>query len=1375
MPNGTIETAVTGGQIQGVAGAGTVVIENFTIYNRAVEEPTATDTAGEPIPPCPYPGLAYFGPQDADLFFGRDAAIARLEEAVGRQSLTALVGASGSGKSSVVLAGLAPRLYAAGRRRFAHFRIGTELDSNPFLALSRALVPLYVDSQSDTNRLSETRQLATRLQAGELTLQDVFADCRSRDKGTRILLIADQFEEAFTLVEDEAILHRFIDVLLAGFPDPAPGSSPDICLILTLRADFYGRALRHRPLADALQGHVENLGPMNRQELQAAIRLPAESVNVSFEPGLVETLVDDVESKPGSLPLLQFALREMWGRQEQRKIAHKGYDDIGGVEGALAQRAETIFAAMTENGANPQMLQAFQRLFTRLVTPGEGQEDTRRVVDRRELGDDVWSLAQRLASEDNRLVVTNAAFSRETAEVVHEALIRHWPKLVDWIDRDRVFQSWLRQIRSNVELWSTDPSDDGPLLRGGMLAQGRDWIARRRDDLSPTEQRYIEASLALQRRDEEEREATRQAEIKRQRELAEAERRAREAAEARAATEEQARRIAETARQKLRQRLIVAATSVSVALAALLWAALEWSMSAQHAIQAQAASKDAEAQRKIAEDEKKFAEQQQNQRLLEESSVLSRWSEETSAAGDGTTGMLIALEALPPPAFGRARPVSPAAAMALYQAWLRNRETTLLARGEFATDAAIAPDGHHAVSASGPALRIWDFSRQPITSRQSPPLDGYIAAVDYGPNGPMAVTVNREGQSRLWEWSGDQLTWQPLKGQAARVTSAKFSWDRRHMVTTASDGAARVWDLGVDPPESREIRDARGRIATAAVSADGRYVATVSWGAGAGVWDLSRDPPTLRPIDQPASEGAIAISPDGTRVVTPSRNGMAWLWDLSTQAAIPVAMKGHYDYIRSAAFSRDGRRVVTASLDRTARVWDLSTQPPTSVVLKGSAGILTSAAFSADGTAVITSSGVSKPGSDGVVRVWDLGEDRPVSRVLRSSLSKITAAVFARHGERVITLGSDRSLRLWDLTGDRPTSQPLEGADGAVYTWFSGNGRWVLTVPRVGSARLWELSTIESRDLPDLGGQAVLAVSDDGHRVLLKANAAGGAVSLWDLSRDPPITRSLGAPSGSITSATFSSDGSRFAATSGSNCGDSTASLWDVSQAEPTAVNLRAPGDQGCVMSVAFSKNGRRLVVVWGASLIDVWDLAGKQPRRDETLRSGSQFNFAVFGPDPDGNRLLTTSFDGLAQLWDLSERPAHPVVLQGPLGSVTSGSLSPSGQQIVTALADGSAELWWDLQSGRPVSALLEGHTDAIRAATFSADGRSVLTLSEDGTARLWPAMPDIPELIRRVESSLGRCLSFAQRAAFGLTIEGDPPRENEVPAPDSSGRCPR
>ena len=261
---------------------------------------------------------------------------------------------------------------------------------------------------------------------------------------------------------------------------------------------------------------------MSREELRLAIETPAENEKVSFESGLVETLLDDVESKPGSLPLLQFALREMWGRRERRKITRKSYDAIGGVQGALARRAEAIFSEMTENGENGRIQAHFQRLFTRLVTPGEGQEDTRRIADRRELGDEVWSLAQHLAGETNRLIVTSVSGpTQETAELVHEALIRNWPTLASWINRDRAFLSWLRQIKPNFELWLADPADDGPLLRGGMLAQASDWFTRRFDDLSPEEGVYIEASIALRQREEAEREAARQAEIGRERELAE--------------------------------------------------------------------------------------------------------------------------------------------------------------------------------------------------------------------------------------------------------------------------------------------------------------------------------------------------------------------------------------------------------------------------------------------------------------------------------------------------------------------------------------------------------------------------------------------------------------------------------------------------------------------------------------------------------------------------------------------------------------------------------------------------------------------------------------------------------------------------------------
>ena len=342
--------------------------------------------------------------------------------------------------------------------------------------------------------MSDISDLAKRLESGDITLANVLGECRKRHSGKRILLIADQFEEVFTLIGDEFVRQRFIDVLLSGFAGDKAGTAPDACLLLTLRADFYNMVLRYRPLSDAIQGHVENLGPMTPDELREAIEGPAGEVR--FEGGLVDTLLDDVASRPGNLPLLQFALREMWGRQENGCITHQIYRDIGRVEGALAQRAHEVFEKITKGGSDALNVAMFRRLFTRLVTLGEGAQDTRRVVSRRELGDEAWNLAQRLAGEDNRLVVTGAAAAgNETAEVVHEALIRHWPDLVGWVDRDRAFQTWLRQIRPRVEEWLTNRSDEGTLLRGGALVIGEEWVGSRRDELAPEEQDYIRSSI----------------------------------------------------------------------------------------------------------------------------------------------------------------------------------------------------------------------------------------------------------------------------------------------------------------------------------------------------------------------------------------------------------------------------------------------------------------------------------------------------------------------------------------------------------------------------------------------------------------------------------------------------------------------------------------------------------------------------------------------------------------------------------------------------------------------------------------------------------------------------------------------------------------
>ena len=285
--------------------------------------------------PCPYRGLFNFSPNDAEFFFGRDIFIEQLFQATKTNNFIPVLGASGSGKSSVVLAGLVPKLEQAGKWKFAHFRPGDE----PFHALAKALVSFYAPTLNSTEQLKQSRQLAAYLRDGSVLLKDVFAQIESNYPNYRVLLIADRFEEIFTLCAEEKVYQSFLDLLLACFQTtPNNLQSPPV-LVTTMRADFLGQALAYRPLADVLNADIK-LGAMNRQELSEVIVKPAALLGVEFEPGLVERILDDVEDEPGNLALLEFALTELWQEQTGNQLTHQAYEKIGRVEGALAKYAE---------------------------------------------------------------------------------------------------------------------------------------------------------------------------------------------------------------------------------------------------------------------------------------------------------------------------------------------------------------------------------------------------------------------------------------------------------------------------------------------------------------------------------------------------------------------------------------------------------------------------------------------------------------------------------------------------------------------------------------------------------------------------------------------------------------------------------------------------------------------------------------------------------------------------------------------------------------------------------------------------------------------------------------------------------------------------
>jgi WD40 repeat protein/TPR repeat protein len=1315
MSETSINARVQTGGVVGVAGAGYVHIENLTQY-AAASTPAPAPAAG-PIPPCPYPGLAYFGPQDSGRFFGRETAIEALDRAVLSRSFTALIGASGSGKSSVVLAGLAPRLDAKGGWRFSHFRVGTEPDKNPFAALARALVPL-LGAGDIIDKLGLLERLAGNLVSGGIALPSLIAQCRIANPGKRVLLIADQFEEVFTLVGDEALRNRFIDALIAAFPDPSQGSSPDICLILTLRADFYAMALRHRPLADRLQDRVENLGPMTRDELRDAIVKPAAQCvpPVEFEPGLVDAILDDVEMRPSSLPLLQFALREMWGRLEKPLMTRAVYDSIGGVEGALAKRAQAIFDEATKHGEDVYAVALFRRLFTRLVTLGEGAEDTRRIVGRAELGPDAWALAQRLADEGNRLVVTAApAPGQETAEVVHEALIRNWPALVEWVSRDRAFQSWLRQLKPRVEEWAANPTDEGTLLRGGPLAVAEDWIGRRSGEVNEEEKAFVAASAAT--RDEENRRA--EEDLKReesrltemgaaQAKTARAQRGARWALGAVAAVIVVASGIfywqywkdsvklaegrmqlagAQSALSARQKDLADAQTALTIsrddlrkqqATVADLQRSLdakqiELTAGQKQLAEAQAAlgasREDLRTQQTAAADLQRSLDAKQleltvgQKQLAEAQSALTTSRDDLHRQQTATTELQRSLDAKQLELTAGQKQIAEAqAALGTSRDDLRKQQTA-------AAELQRSLDVKQLELKREHANLLGELASAELSQRNFASALRFATLGAHEEHALVPASLNGSIASAYLAASVAQTPWRVvLAGHTGAVHSAQYSRDGSLIVTVSDDKTARIWDAN----SGRQIGDPLvhdGGVISVAFSPDGSRIATGSRDGTARVWDVGRRRQIIRPLAHGQDVTSVSFSPDGSQLVTGSRDGKARVWEVATGELVgePIVSNG---MISSAAFSPDGQRIVIASgfAGIGEAIFEAASRRLLTV-FKGQS-ILTSAAFSPDGSRVVTAS------QDHSVKVWDANTGSEVLKLPHDTM--VNDAVFSPDSSRIATASwDDKSVRIWDTTTGAEMTELYGHGSFVNSVAFSPDGTHIVTASSDGTARIWSIAD----------GIGVVKNADNAIRAAY--------IGFGYMGKCNVTARGV--------------------------------SAVPVRGAEGGGEVLQVLHSSGGVTSAAFSPDGSLVVTASTDKSARIWDaVTGKE--LGEPLLHEDSVTSAAF--DTQGKRVVTSSADNTARIWDLATRTERGNPLRHD-ACVLSAKFSPDGSRVVTASTDKTARIW-DATSGAQIGGPIT-HTKLAMAAAFSPDGRRIVTASQDNFVRIWDSNSEqeiLPEL---------------------------------------------
>jgi len=1144
-------------------------IYNYYYYREESRAIAAEAVALDDNLACPYRGLFHFGPDDAEFFFGREVFVTELVQAVQTRAFVPVLGASGSGKSSVVLAGLVPHLQQAGHWQFTHFRPGDD----PFHALALALVPLYQPEQDATDLIAQARKLTHYLRDGEVLLADVIATIQQHYPRDRVLLIADQFEELYTLCRDEGIRRRFLDCLLASL-SAAQAASP-LVLVATMRADFLGNALSYRPFADVLQDGDIKLGAMNRDELREVIERPAAKLGVTFEAGLVQRILDAVVNEPGNLPLLEFALTELWSRRNGRQLTHAAYEAIGEVEGALARYADQQYAQLSE-GEQAQV----RRIFVQLVRPGEGTEDTRRLATKAELGEERWTLVTRLAN--SRLVVTGQdGVKQETVEVVHEALIRNWGELRGWMNSDRTFRIWQDRLRVAMQQWEEMNRDEGALLRGAALVEAGERLQKRQEDLSLPEQSFIQAGLTLQQREQQQ--------------------------------------------QKRRRQLTLLGLSgfsvVALGLAGM--AGWQWQQSEKAQIETLMRSS-----KLLQDSDRPF------DALLASLAAAQRLQQPTIANSEAQTNNTERLQqavysvreqnrleshmgAVHSVVFSPdGKTLATGSADNTVKLWNVNTGQPLrILKGHNSNVLSVvfSPDGKTLATGSADnTVKLWKVSTgQPLHILKG--HSGAALSAGFSPDGKTLASGSADNTVKLWNVStGEPL--RTLKGHGNIVNSVVFSPDGKTLASGSADNTVKLWNVSTGEP----LRTLKGSYVYSVVfSPDGKTLASGSDDTTVKLWNVSTGQPLHTLKGHSSYIYSVVFSPDGKTLASGSDDTTVKLWNVSTGQPLRT-LKGHTSTVYSVVFSPDGKTLATGSADTTVKLWNISMSQPLRI-FKGHNGTVLSAVFSPNGRTLASSSG------DTTVKLWNVSTGQPL-RTLEGHSSDVWSTVFSPDGKTVASGSADTTVKLWNASTGQPL-RTLKGHSGIVWsTVFSPDGRTLVSGSDDTTVKLWNASTGQLlRTLKGHSGAVYsVAFSPDGKT--LASGSDDTTVRLWNASTGQPLHTFKG-HSSYVNSVVFSPDGKTLV----SGSGDTTVKLWNVSTGQPLHT---LKGHSGVINSVVFSPDGKTLASGSGDTTVKLWNVSTGQPLH--TLKGHSAAVWSVvFSPDSK-TLVSSSSADTTIILWRL-------------------------------------------------------------------------------------------------------------------------------------------
>jgi WD40 repeat protein/serine/threonine protein kinase len=1148
--------------------------------NFVVKKPQVVVTTGHlPEPENPYKGLRAFQPADAQTFFGREKLtqklLHRLQEQVEYQRFLPVVGPSGSGKSSVVRAGLIPALWRgdiAGSENW--YVIDMIPGTNPIDELEVALFQIATDKSMNLRAQLE-RDKRGLLRVANMILPD--------DK-SELLVIIDQFEEVFTLMQNEDERLHFLGLLIEAVTD----KRSRVRVIVTLRADYYDRPLQYPEFGELIRSRVETVLPLSADELERAISEPAHREGVTFEDGLVSRIVSDVHYQPGALPLLQYALTELFERRDGRKLTFEAYQAIGGTGGALANRADEIYLEADDTGR-----EHIRQMFLRLVTLGEGAEDTRRRVRRSELlqitldseqMDEIIDLyaTSRLLSLDN-----DPATRQPTIEVAHEAILREWDRLRQWLNESREDIRQQRLVAQAAEAWTVNQRDKSYLLTGTRLEQVEKWRDISQLALTPLENEYIQTSVHVAK----------------------------------------AQEIAETERQKHEKKLerrsiIFLRTLVAVLTVAVLGAFGLTTVAVKNANKAHNNFITAE-----------------RVRLAAQARVLLDSGESTELVA------LLALRSL-------SLDYSPEADQALLQAYSSGfpifsyQHTAIIS----SNSGIISNDGsnHFLVGTNDNKILMWNLQ----TGQMDRVFSGHrewVIAVALTSDGQRMVSSSGDGTVRVW----DIASWETLfalPNHGGPVWTVVLTPDEHTIITGDINGVVRLWDYETQALLS-EFQAHNTYISDMMLTRNGQRILTSSCDNTVRLWDLATETEIMRYQGHEGCVRTFSLTPDGNFLVTGSYDNTARLWDVETGQEL-MQYRGHADSVESVDVSPDGRYLITGSWDRSARLWDITTGE-TLRIFRGQPDIYGIARFTANGKQIVISSFnrielwnletsvepvLMRPpyiahtsdsiliqfvndaeqlltvSATGVVRIWDTEGSHQELSTHSLDMPLSLDAVFLEDKQQIVSATSEGRIQIWNLESGQLLHEFNDPLGQVQHIAANADKSLLATIGGNDNLRLWDLKTGELiRDF--VGHDAEIrsvAFSSDGRYII--TGSVDASAKIWDVASGT-LLHTLNGHTDSIVAVAISSD-SQYVLT-GSD--DTFVILWNLHTGEQIR---RFAGLNAAIGVVAFSPDHQ--FVFGGASngVAMLWDTESATSVRQFT---GQLSSIAEIDFSDDGNRLATS------------------------------------------------------------------------------------------------------------------------------------------------------